>query len=121
MFRLALASGYWVVNPDAMMRQMPWRVYQEWLQFSEEEPFGEMPLRLGYAAAQLGNLVSKPKYGSGWETGQFMPYGAPGTKSRQVEDGRSAKYAGKSADQQAANFLAFAREMNIPVNDKRKK
>jgi len=101
------------------MRQMPWRIYQDWIRFSQEEPFGEMPLRLGYAAAQLGNLVAKPKYGSGWETGQFMPYGAPGTKSQ--GETKVTKYTGKTADQQAANFLAFAREMGIPVIDKRKK
>jgi len=117
LFRLALASGYWVCNPDAMMAAMPWRIYQEWLRFYEAEPFGETPLRLGYAAAMLGNLLGKPKHGLGWKMGQFMPYGAPVSQGQPV--GR--RKAGKTDKEQADHVLSMAMMGGWTVIDKRNK
>ena len=72
-FRLALESGYWVFNPDAMLERMPHRILLEWLQYDDEEPFGQIPLRLGYATAALGNLWGKPKGKRAWQAADFMP------------------------------------------------
>lgn len=37
-FLLALESGYWVYNPDAMANAMPARILQEWVAFYNENP-----------------------------------------------------------------------------------
>lgn len=79
-FRLALASGYWVYNPDEMLARMPYRIFEDWLAYHEEEPFGQMPFRLGYAAAALGNLWAKPKGKRAWQPTDFMPDRAPSAR-----------------------------------------
>ena len=38
-FRLALALGY--ANPDAMLAEMPVRIFREWIEYANVEPFGE--------------------------------------------------------------------------------
>ena len=56
-----------------MLAQMPHRIFQDWLKYSQEEPFGQMPMRLGYASAMLGSLLGKPKGRRGWKVADFMP------------------------------------------------
>jgi hypothetical protein len=62
-------------NPYAMLAQMPYRVFRQWQQFYNEEPFGDEAngVRLGYAAASLGTLLGKPKGRRAWKTSDFMP------------------------------------------------
>lgn len=79
-FRLALASGFWIVNPDAMLAHMPYRILNEWLRFSEEEPFGQDAMRLGVATAGLASLWGKPRGRSRWQPWDFMPEDKPGTR-----------------------------------------
>jgi hypothetical protein len=54
---------------------MPWRVWREWLQYAEVEPFGaeSLGLRIGYAAAALASMWGKPKNRKAWKASDFMP------------------------------------------------
>lgn len=60
-FKLALALGE--PNPDRMLAQMPWRIWQEWQRFLTEEPIGQEPdnLRTSYLATILANLLGRRK------------------------------------------------------------
>lgn len=60
-------------NPDEMLSRMPYRIFQEWLQFHEQEPFGQEAFRLGFVAAGLGTLLVKPKGKKAWRPSDFMP------------------------------------------------
>jgi len=60
-----------------MLACMPHRVFEEWLQYHREEPFGQMPFRLGYASALLGTLLAKPKGRRAWRPDDFMPDALP--------------------------------------------
>jgi len=113
-FRLALALEQ--PNPDAMLAEIPWRVWQEWIQFYNEEPFGQIPMRLGFAAASLAGLLGERKNKLPWKASDFMP-----DVDYDPGDGGQPQrhYAGKSPDEQAAGFLLFAQQMGIKVVDKR--
>jgi hypothetical protein len=52
--RLALALGW--ANPDAMLAEMPARVYIDWLTFARDEPFWEE--RADYRAALVAYTVA---------------------------------------------------------------
>lgn len=56
-----------------MLARMPHRVFEEWLQFHQEEPFGQMPYRMAYVGAILGTLLAKPKGRRAWQPRDFMP------------------------------------------------
>jgi hypothetical protein len=68
-----LESGYWVYNPDALLKKMPYRIYREWLEFYKVEPFGQLPLRIGFVGAGLGALLGKPKGKRHWSAYDYMP------------------------------------------------
>ena len=98
-----------------MLTRMPVRIYEEWARFYAEEPFGESPLRLGFAAANLGNLLGTRKDHRSWGPGDFMPYGAPSSGGRAAP----ARTPGKTADQQVAHLVHVSRQMGWTVVDKR--
>ena len=104
-FRLALASGYWVYNPDAMLARMPNRIFTEWMQFEQEEPFGQIPLRLGYGMAMLGNLWGRPRGRRAWRASDFMP-DAPQKRTRST-----------SAEQQVPKIIAIAKMLGAEIID----
>ena len=54
--RLALALGR--ANPDAMLAEMPARVYLDWLAFSREEPFWMYDERDTYRAALIAYTIA---------------------------------------------------------------
>jgi len=94
-----------------MLAQMPWRVYEEWAIYAREEPFGQLALRLGYAAAALGNLLAKPKHRRSWQPADFMPDAPLPTPTRQAQT---------NADQHLAQMLMFTKIVGGKVIDKRK-
>ncbi len=57
-FRLAAMCGEWDV--DKMLYDMPAKLFTEWQQFSQLEPFGAMveELRIGQQCALLANINS---------------------------------------------------------------
>jgi hypothetical protein len=112
-YRLALALDQ--PNVDAMLSRITWRQWQEWQQFCALEPFGELPLRIGYVGAALGNLLGKPKFKRHWEPGDFMPYGAP-----EKQEAPARTKPSKSADAQLAHILMVSQQMGWTVIDKRK-
>jgi len=65
-----------------MLARMPHRIFEEWLQYHREEPFGQMPFRLGYASASLGTLLAKPKGKRAWRPRDFMPDELPAPTPR---------------------------------------
>lgn len=81
-FRLALASGYWVVNPDAMLAAMPFRVLMDWMDYDALDPIGEQrgDLQAGIVASTVANSVmavlnsfSKRKRRKTFSPADFMP------------------------------------------------
>lgn len=81
-FRLALASGYWVANPDAMLTAMPFRVLLDWLDYDKLDPIGNQrgDLQAGIIASTVANSVmavlnsfSKRKSRKTFSPGDFMP------------------------------------------------
>lgn len=81
-FRLALASGYWVVNPEAMLSAMPLRVLMDWMAYDAQDPIGERrdDLRAGIIASTVANSVmavlnsfSKTKRRRTFSPADFMP------------------------------------------------
>lgn len=112
--RLALALG--CENVDAMLASISWRQFQEWMQFYNEEPFGQLPYRIAFAASGLGNLLGRRKHGPAWKPADFMPEAGYDPNARgQVQ----RSHVGKTPDEQAAGLLAFARQMGYKVIDKR--
>ena len=89
-------------NPDEMLSRMPNRVLEEWLRYEQEEPFGQLPLRIGFAAAALGNLLAKPKGRRSWRSRDFMP---------DVERKRS------SADDQMGTIYGIAKLFGAEIKD----
>ena len=82
-FRLAKELGY--ANPEYMLASMPWRVFQEWIQYSEIEPFGEerADLRAAIVSATIANCTARGKGKPAFRPSQFMPeFGPP--KPRRV-------------------------------------
>lgn len=94
-----------------MLAQMPWRVFEEWAIYAREEPFGQLALRLGYAAAALGNLLAKPKRKRAWQPSDFMPDAPLPTPTRQAQ---------ADADQHLAQMMIYTRMVGGKVIDKRK-
>lgn len=74
LYRLALASGYWVHNPDAMARRMPYRVLMEWYAYAALEPFGEerADLRAAMVAATVANCMGRKKGQKAFKLTDFM-------------------------------------------------
>ena len=58
-FRLALALGY--ANPDAMLAEMPDRIWREWLIYLRYDPFGNErgDIRLAALMTQIANLFGR--------------------------------------------------------------
>jgi len=110
-FRLAYATGW--VNPDAMLAAIPWRIWQEWIQYHNEEPFGQLPMRIGFAASGLGNLLGRQKGKPAWKATDFMP-DVDYDPQRQQEH-----KPGKTADQQVGHIMWVSKMMGWPVIDKR--
>lgn len=74
LYRLALASGYFVYNPYALARRMPYRVLQEWMAYAQVEPFGETraDLRAAIVASTVAN-VFRGKKQRAFKPADFMP------------------------------------------------
>lgn len=72
-FRLALALRE--SNPDVMLAKMPYRVYQDWMTYSELEPFGEerADLRAGIIATTIANCLARRKGKPAFRVKDFMP------------------------------------------------
>jgi len=99
-----------------MLARMPWRVWNEWILYHQEEPFGQMPLRLGFAAAGLGGMLGERKDKRQWSAADFMPDRERTEQSTE----RSGQRTGANADAIASAWMSFAGTMGIPVVDKRK-
>lgn len=74
MFRLALRLGY--ANPDKMLDEIPWRIWNEWLTFHNLEPFD--PMRDDFMIAQLSMLFANAWFRGKeqdrtWTTQDFLP------------------------------------------------
>ena len=54
---------------------MPYRIWQEWIAYSEVEPFGEWraDLRAGIIASTIANCLSRKKGRPAFKPSQFMP------------------------------------------------
>jgi hypothetical protein len=87
-----------------MLANMPQRIFEDWMIFYQDEPFGQIPLRLGYAAAGLGNLLGKPKGRRAWKPEQFMP-DVPRRKST------------SRPDRQLGKIFAIAKMFGATIND----
>lgn len=74
LYRLALASGYFIYNPYALARRMPHRVLREWVDYFQVEPFGEerADLRAAMIAMVTAN-VHRGKKTSPYKLTDFMP------------------------------------------------
>lgn len=74
LFRLALASGYWVANPDSLAKRMPYRILREWQDYAMLEPFGEErdDLRAAIIASTIAN-VFRGKRRRPFKPVDFMP------------------------------------------------
>lgn len=84
LFRLALESGYWVFNPEALSRRMPYRILREWYDYATLEPFGEerADLRAGIVASTIAN-VFRGKRQRPFKPAYFMPkFGGAATPER---------------------------------------
>jgi len=92
-----------------MLARMPHRVFRQWRQLYEEEPFGVEAdgIRLGYAAAALAGVWGKPKGRRGWRPKDFMPEFA---FKKHVE----------TPDEQVERLKAITLMMGGTVIDKRK-
>lgn len=86
LFRLALESGHWVYNPDALARRMPYRILREWQEYAILEPFGEerADLRAAIVATVIAN-VFRGKKQRPFKLSDFMPKfgGAAAAERRQ--------------------------------------
>ena len=92
-------------NPDALLERMPYRILEEWMAYEEQEPFGQLALRIGYATASLGNLLAKPKGRRAWRPSDFMPDN-PRRQSKRV-----------SPDRQMDQIYGIAVMMNAEIKD----
>jgi len=72
-YRLALALGQ--PNPDVMLAQMPWRVFVEWMQYAQVEPFGEerADVRAAIVATTVANCMGREKGKPPFKLADFMP------------------------------------------------
>jgi hypothetical protein len=72
-YRLALALGK--ANPDAMLAQLPHRVFVEWIEYTKLEPFGEerADLRAGIIASTIANCLARKKGQPAFKVKDFMP------------------------------------------------
>lgn len=76
-FRLALVLGK--TNPDAMLAQMPHRIWQEWGQYASLEPFDDewasrrADWRAGMQAATMANCMARKKGHRAFKPDDFMP------------------------------------------------
>jgi len=80
-FRLALELGQ--PNPDAMLAEMPSRVFFDWMRHYRDEPFGEQraDLRMGIMTANILTAISSlaaaragKRRGQTFKPADFMPY-----------------------------------------------
>lgn len=80
MFRLALALGY--PNPEFMLASMPYRIWRDWVEYNNLEPFGEerADLRAGIVAAVVANCLGRGKGKPAFKATQFMPKFEPPVK-----------------------------------------
>lgn len=86
-FRLALALRQ--LNPDVMLAMMPYRTYQDWMTYSELEPFGEerADLRAGIVAATIANCLARKKGRPAFRVTDFMPkFDQPPRRERTPDD-----------------------------------
>ena len=86
-FRLALALHQ--PNPDMMLSMMPYRVYQDWVTYSELEPFGQerADLRAGIIAATIANCLARRKGKPAFRIRDFMPkFDRPPRRKRTPDD-----------------------------------
>jgi len=76
-FRLALALGH--ANPDAMLACMPFRIYREWHDYYQVEPFGEKraDFRSAIVAATVANAMGRAKGKPAFRLDQFIPKFGP--------------------------------------------
>ena len=72
-FRLALRLGY--VNPEYMLSVMPHRIWRDWIEYNNVEPFGEerADVRAGIIAATVANCLARKKGKPAFRPDQFMP------------------------------------------------
>jgi len=93
LFRLALESGHWVYNPDALARRMPYRVMREWQEYAILEPFGETraDLRAAIIASTVAN-VHRGKKQRPFKLADFMPkFGKEAERQRPTPQQLSTK------------------------------
>lgn len=72
-FRLALRLGY--ANPDAMLAEMPFTVFREWLEYMRLEPFSEYrdDVRIALPISQLANILGRAKGRPAFKVDAFLP------------------------------------------------
>lgn len=72
-FRLALALGY--IHPDAMLRHLTSRQFNEWQAFYQIDPFGEQrgDLQMGILASVFSNRM-RGKNETAAKPSDFMPF-----------------------------------------------
>ncbi len=87
LFRLALASGFWIFNPDALAAAMPYRILQDWAEFYRLEPFGEWraDVRSAIVAATFANVM-KSKKSPAAKIDQFIAANLINTSQRRLTD-----------------------------------
>lgn len=112
-FRLCLELGW--PNPDALLASIPWRIFEEWIQYHGEEPFGQMPFRTGFAISGLGNMW-RDRGQRILKATDFMP----DVRYDPQQGARPRRRGpGKTADQQVAHLMLISRQMGWTVIDKR--
>ena len=72
-FRLALALGE--SNPDALLAQLPYRVFRDWTYYFQLEPFGEerADFRAGIISAVVANCLARKRGRPAFHPSDFMP------------------------------------------------
>lgn len=108
-FRLALALGY--ANPDAMLAEIPWTVFQEWLEYMHLEPFGEYrnDVRVALPITQLANVLGRRKGRPAFKVKQFLPDWTPREPPKK-----------RTPDQLLEKMIAMNRAFGGKFIDKRK-
>ena len=111
--RLALKSGFWVVNPDLMLSLMPQRVFREWLAFSEVEPWDEE--RADIRSAMIAHTMYSLWRGKGprRQLSDFMP------KFKRDESRRQTPKDGLRAMVHLASVLNMTRKEGVNLVDNR--
>ena len=98
-----------------MLATMPHRVWQEWLLYMQQEPFGEerADLRAAIIASTMANLHGRRKGQKPFPIQDFMP------DFRQLDPGPETTLTAQSPDQLLDKIMALKGNIDITVVDKR--